>query len=54
MAEEIQWDQVKGWQEYWDWAKRQFLAGVIDGTECERLGALCKQKIKDLTVPPVP
>ena len=54
MPQEVQWDQVTGWQNYWDWAKRQFLAGSIDATEYERLEALCKQNIKDLTVPPAP
>jgi len=51
---EPQWDQVKGWQDYWDWARRQFLAGCRNSDEYARLETLCKQKIKDLTVPPAP
>lgn len=49
---DIQWDQVRGWQDYWDWAKKQFLSNSITVEEFQRIEALCKQKIKDLTVPP--
>ena len=52
MSGEIQWDQVRGWQDYWDWGKRQFLANGIDSTEYASIEALCKQKIRELTVPP--
>ena len=52
MAGDVQWDQVKGWQDYWDWGKRQFIADGIDSAEYIRIKDLCKQKIKGLTVPP--
>uniref|UniRef100_A0A6H2A1R8 Uncharacterized protein n=1 Tax=viral metagenome TaxID=1070528 RepID=A0A6H2A1R8_9ZZZZ len=52
MATEIQWDQVTGWQNYWDWAKRQWLANAITIEEYQSIEALCKQHIRNLTVPP--
>lgn len=51
---DIQWDQVRGWQDYWDWAKRQWLSSAITTEEYLRIEALCKQHIRDLTVPPAP
>lgn len=47
---DIQWDQVHAWQNYWDWAKRQFLAGSITTEEYAALETLCKNKIKELTI----
>lgn len=48
---DVQWDQVKGWQDYWDWAKRQFVANAITIPEYQAIENLCKQKIRDLTTP---
>lgn len=48
---DIQWDQVEKWQSYWDWAKRQFVAGSITADEYKALETLCKNKIKELTIP---
>lgn len=46
----IQWDQVMMWQNYWDWAKRQFLAGSLTAEEYQALETKCKSKIKELTI----
>ena len=48
---DIQWDKVHEWQDYWDWAKRQFLASLLTDTEYKAVETLCKQKIKELTAP---
>ena len=47
----VQWDEVKAWQDYWDWAKRQFIANSITTAEYTAIEVLCKQKIRDLTTP---
>ena len=48
---EIQWDQVTGWQNYWDWAKRMFLANSVTVDEYRAIETLCKDKIRTLTTP---